>query len=384
MVRVIPKFTVTSVLVLLLLIIVDRIGFVVSIRELTDQIEFVTDLDVEETWDEWLDVNEFYTMVTPDGEIITETGRRIYTGDQYLTASNLLYEVINVDDQNIAHTRFVEEVKLPTMRMSIQQIRQELGLAVAWAQEENSTGRIAIYHTHNAESYIPTDGTHSINGVGGIHAVGEAFSSSLKRLGIDTDYAEDLHLPHDRGAYRRSRNTVLSLLAQEPDAIFDVHRDAAPKHAYATQIENEAVTQVQFVVGRQNQNLGVNRQYAQSLKEIADQVYPGLVKGIFFGRGNYNQDLTPLNLLLEVGAHTNSAEAAARGISLFAEVVDFYFYGPRDQRETADGMGSPPGGGRAASTTLIWLFAFLIAGGGVFYVINAGGWAQALNRLRRK
>ena len=66
------------------------------------------------------------------------------------------------------------------------------------------------------------------------------------------------------------------------------------------------MTQIQFVVGRQNQNLGINRQYATSLKAVADQIFPGLIKGIFFGRGNYNQDLSPLNLLLEVGAHTNS------------------------------------------------------------------------------
>ena len=69
--------------------------------------------------------------------------------------------------------------------------------------------------------------------------------------------------------------------SRRTDAIFDIHRDAAPSNSYAALIEDEWVTQIQFVVGRQNQNLGINRQYAQSLKKIADQLYPGLVKGIF-------------------------------------------------------------------------------------------------------
>jgi len=194
------------------------------------------------------------------------------------------------------------------------------------------------------------------------------------------EYSENLHLPHDRGAYRRSRNTVLELLAQNPDAIYDVHRDAAPKDAYAANIGDEWITQVQFVVGRQNQNLGVNRQYAQSLKSAADQLYPGLVKGIFYARGNYNQDLSPLNLLLEVGAHTNSREAAVGGISLFAEVVDFYFYGPQDK---AQGTLSTEGS-YSAIRTILWVMLFIVATGIAFYIINAGGWRAALDRLRRK
>ena len=132
------------------------------------------------------------------------------------------------------------------------------------AESSKERGTMAVYHTHNAESYVPTDGTDSIYGKGGIHQVGAAFAEALRERGITVDYSEQLHLPHDRGAYRRSRETVLELIAKEPDSIFDVHRDAAPRNAYAIQLEDEWMTSVQFVVGRQNQNLGVNRKYAQS------------------------------------------------------------------------------------------------------------------------
>lgn len=366
-------------LLVLLLFIPAPVCTALDLEQLT--YEFSQNLDIDELWEEWLEPGQYMTMLTPEGEIITQTGRRIYEGDEYLTSDNRLYRVIEVKD-DLAYTELVaEKVDLAEEFLSLRQIREALGLSAVQAQEQDDkSGLIGIYHTHNAESYIPTDGTDSIDGKGGIHAVGTGFASSLKDLGVSVDYSENLHLPHDRGAYRRSRNTVLELLAQNPDAIFDVHRDAAPQNAYAANIDDEWITQIQFVVGRQNQNLGVNRQYAQSLKAAADQLYPGLVKGIFYARGNYNQDLSPLNLLLEVGAHTNSRDAAIRGISLFAEVVDFYFYGPRDkERDTLSTKGS-----HSAIRTILWIMLFIVATGVTYYIINAGGWREALARLRRK
>ncbi len=328
----------------------------------------------EDIWGEFLPLGEYYTMLDPEGQVLLETGRQIYLQDQYLTVKNTLYEVTEVDDEaRIARTTLVEEVELEIF--SLNDLRRELGLTVIEAAETGERGKIAFYHTHNAESYVPTDGTDSIYGKGGIHQVGQTFADALTELGITVDYSEKLHLPHDRGAYRRSRETVLELLSNNPDAIFDLHRDAAPPSAYAIQLGDEWITQVHFVVGRQNQNLGVNRKYAQSLKAIADDIYPGLVKGIFYGRGNYNQDLSPLSLLLEVGAHTNSRPAAERGISLFAEVVDHYFYGP-----VAEAAGGDQDRVGRRSTLGVLAFAALVAS--VIYVINVGGFAPARESLR--
>ncbi|MCK9524484.1 MAG: stage II sporulation protein P [Limnochordia bacterium] len=328
----------------------------------------------EDIWGGFLPTGELYTMVDPEGNVLMQTGREIYPQDQYHTSNNVLYEVVAIDeDTRTARTRFVEEVKLEIS--SWNSLRQELGLTVIEAAEEGTRGKIALYHTHNAESYVPTDGTDSKYGQGGIHHVGQTFADSLSSLGITVDYSEELHLPHDRGAYRRSRETVLELLSGHPDAIFDLHRDAAPQAAYAIELQDKWMTQVHFVVGRQNQNLGVNRKYAQSLKAIADDMYPGLVKGIFYGRGNYNQDLSPLSLLLEAGAHTNSRQAAERGISLFAEVVDHYFYGP-----VAEAAGS--GQDRIARNSIVGVLVFTATLATVIYVLNVGGFGPALERFR--
>lgn len=334
----------------------------------------------EESWGQPLPSGEFYTISDQEGSLLLEIGHQVHIQDQYLNGDNDLYEVVKVDEANkTAIANFVERVDLEIFSWSA--LKKELGLTVSEAAPKGKErGKIALYHTHNAESYVPTDGKDSINGKGGIHKVGRVFSDALRNMGIDVLYSEQLHLPHDRGAYRRSRETVLELLSEKPDAIFDLHRDAAPKTAYAIQLKDEWMTSIQFVVGRQNQNLGVNRKYAQSLKKISDDLYPGLVKGIFYGKGNYNQDLTPLSLLLEVGAHTNSREAAERGIGLFAEVVDYYFYGPVAE---ASGFGQS----REAQRNILSLVIFVGAGVFIFYVINAGGftlaWKRFTARLRR-
>ena len=204
---------------------------------------------------------------------------------------------------------------------------------------------------------------------GGIHKVGEAFKAALEERGINVIHDETLHLPHDRGAYRRSRETAQRLLAKGPDVIFDVHRDAAPMHRYAIEIEDEWVTKVMFVVGRQNQHFAITKNFAYDLKGHADYIQPGLIKGVFKAQGNYNQDLTPLNLLLEVGGHENSRGAAEKGIRHFAEVVDFYFYGSPEEVPLAQEDGLI---GRSAVKVVLGIAGFFILGGFALLWINAG------------
>jgi stage II sporulation protein P len=342
---------------------------------------------MEEISQEDLLASRFWTMIDEENRELMITGRWIHVGDEFLTADNRLYRVYRIRGRT-AHARFVREVGavFSEQRESVlTALLEQLGLGVRPVQQpEPENGGLApapapqrligIYHTHNAESYVPTDGTDSIKGRGGIHEVGESMARALEAKNVRVVFDESKHLPHDRGAYRRSRATTERLLAKGPDVIFDVHRDAAPRHVYAAQIGNEWVTQVKLVVGRQNPNMQVTRQFALDLKRVSDMVHPNLVKGIFLARGNYNQDLSPLNLLLEIGAHTNSREAAERGAAFFADAVAFYFYGPEGAR------AAPPGAqvemaNRAATRSVLFLLgatAAIIIG---FLLLNTGRFA---------
>ncbi len=319
----------------------------------------------------------YYRMVDEDGRCIVTTGRRLKPGDCYLAANNRLYEVYALEGY-LARARFKEEIVIDLP--GGENATGDFAAAIPVQQPAYS---IAIYHSHNAESYVPSDGADSIYGRGGIHDVGVAFKESLRQKGIEVYHSERLHLPHDRGAYRRSRVTAQELLKKRPDAIFDVHRDAAPWDAYAAEVDGEMVTQVQIVVGLSHPGAAANKKYAFDLKGYADRIHPGLVRGVFLIWGGYNQDLSPLSLLLEVGAHTNSKEAAMRGISLFGDVVAYYFYGPSylDNGEGAAEPGreddSPPAlyrdaGGilNAISGTVLGLLLTSLGAAMGFYFLN--------------
>lgn len=79
----------------------------------------------------------------------------------------------------------------------------------------------------------------------------------------------------------------------------------------------------------------VHHDFAESLKKATDRLYPGLIKGIFKARGNYNQDMSALSLLLEVGTYQNTKEGAKRSVTLFSDAVKYYFAGPEGARAQA-------------------------------------------------
>lgn len=345
------------------------------------------DQQFDELTPDELKSGRYFHLVDEMGRTILITGHRLRAKDRYLTAGNDLYEVETVEGY-LARARFIEQVRL----VAPPDFSIAPGLAFPTQSKSGPAYKIAIYHTHNAESYVPSDGTDSIYGAGGVHDVGRAFKEALERKGIDVLYAEQLHLPHDRGAYRRSRVTALRLLRQGPDAIFDLHRDAAPWEAYALELNGEPMTQIQIVVGLSNPGSAVNQQFAYDLKGYADRLYPGLIHGVLIIWGGYNQDLSPLALLLEVGAHTNTKESAQRGIARFADVVSYYFYGPafiRGEKMTPKQGELPPkststtrenyGIMRAVSGTVLSLLLVSLGAALGFYFLNNPGALEDLH-----
>jgi len=231
---------------------------------------------------------------------------------------------------------------------------------------------VAIYHSHNAESYVPTSGDAFKEGPGDIHRVGQTLKEALEEQGLDVEWSQALHLPHDGGAYRRSRATVRRFLSKRPVTMIDVHRDAIPAEEYRTEVKGEPMTKVRLVVGRQNQNREANLQYAKEIKAIADREYPGLIKGIFHARGNYNQDVGPRMILLEFGTHETSLEQAQASARLMAQVIPQALGSEAQRRVGASGW-----------RTALGLLAAALIGTLAYVRINAGSWDAFWRRLRQ-
>ena len=137
-----------------------------------------------------------------------------------------------------------------------------------------------------------------------------------------------MHLPHNSGAYGRSQVTVVEILdSGNVDAVFDVHRDSTPRQYYITSVDGEEMTSVRMVIGTGNQNYYENREFAYAIKAYADDVYPGLIKDIYMGKGNYNQQLTPRAMLFEFGSENVEKDLVLKATAPLAKVIDVVLYG---------------------------------------------------------
>ncbi|EEG77119.1 stage II sporulation protein P [Dethiobacter alkaliphilus] len=328
-----------------------------------------------------------FTMVDQDGEVIMRTARQIVVGDEYINMANNYYRVVSVDGE----TAVAEEVERQTAAAEpvsegfIARVSRLLRNSIPVQQQEGQdlNRRIGIYNSHGAESYIEGDGEESKDPGGGIIDVGDRLAEALEGMGVEVLRSQEPHTPHDAGAYNRSKRTVEEFLKEDPDALIDVHRDAVPEEEYLEEVEGEERVQVQFVVGRQNQNMEVNKEFAEGLKARADELYPGLVKGIFMARGSYNQEMSPQATLIEVGSHTNNKDQALETMDLFAEVVNDFLYEGEGDEIASPAPGTPDGPGGTALRSALWVIAGLVVAVGIFLVVSAGGFEQAKEKLSK-
>lgn len=325
---------------------------------------------------EELTVGKFYTLVDQTNQLITQTSMQVYVGDEYIAADNSRYKIQEISD-NKALCVFVGRETMP--QVSYDQERQAwvfdgeaVPAAAAAAQK-----RISIYHTHSDESYDRSDGTSSKEGAGGIYDVGDALASKLQSLGFQVEHNKNNHNPHDVNAYNRSRRTAATLLRNNPDAILDVHRDAVPANQYQTQVKGQDVTKVKLVVGKQNPNETSSLEFAKNIKAVMDQKSPGLSNGIFIGKGDYNQDLSPRAMLIEVGSNTNTKEEAEKGVQLFAEALPIVLgVSTADNAQGGSGAAAAKkpltGTSKSTWTNIAILLVVLAAAGAGFYYLNKG------------
>jgi len=315
----------------------------------------------------------YYTLVDEDGKVLTKTALPVYEDDEFITPDNRRFKVAKIEGDTCRCTLIGNE-KMPEVKVTTPKASGILGLTPVVAKNR---GTIGIYSTHSDESYVPSDGTDSASGRGGIYQVGDTLRKCLSDMGVNAILDKTSHNPHDVNAYNRSRRTATKLLKQGAVGLIDVHRDAVPADVYGTKVNNEKVTKVKLVVGKQNPHMSSNLEFAKKIKAHLDKEHPGLSAGIFMGKGSYNQDLSPRAILVEVGSHTNSKEQAKNGVKLFAEAVPDVFGVEGEGKGDATPLVnvSATGNQRSDWTAVIWI----LLGAAVIY-----GAYIAINRKKTK
>ena len=310
-----------------------------------------------------------YTLLGPDGSVLTRRGGRIYEGDEYISGDDGWYRVVSVDDAAMTATAEY-----------LGQAEPDQAAFAALAADKADDGRklIAMYSTHSDESYVPEDGAYSKWKGAGIYDVGDSLKKALQKRGIDAVYSKETFLPHDADAYTRSRRTAEELLKKNPDALLDIHRDAVPAEEYETKVDGEDISKVRRRGGRNNQNSAANKAFAKQIKAEADREYPGLIKDIFIGKGNYNQELYPHALLLEFGTHEIEKEKAEAATGYMAEVLDNVLYGASAKAEGAKGATR-----RGVAGGVGWVVGLAILAAAVYGLASTGSVRGAWEKAGR-
>ncbi|HQA50646.1 MAG: stage II sporulation protein P [Syntrophomonadaceae bacterium] len=312
---------------------------------------------------------KYYTLVDENNNIVHQTAIKVYPGDEYISSDNSRYKVVEVVGET-ARCVYQGEERMPVLNYNPEKkawIFQEHSIPV----ETQKKPTIAIYHTHSDESYIKGDGKESIEGNGGIYDIGKIFADRLRQLGFEVIYSDNNHNPHDINAYNRSRRTAMQLIKEStPDVVVDIHRDAVPADQYQTEVKGQDATKIKLVVGRTNPNMKANLDFAKQIKAAMDKQTPGLSNGIFMGKGDYNQDLSPRVTLIEVGSHTNSKDEAEKGAKLFASTIPVVLGVPVEGQEAA---AKPlTGGSGGAGTAILIILVVVGAAAAGYYFLNKG------------
>lgn len=331
----------------------------------------------------------YYTIVDEKGKVLHQTAMGIFPGDEFIAQDNRRYKVSKVQG-DMAYSEYVGTEKIAWDPAWDKYLGAATGAKEVQAANKQGGNRVGIYHTHSDESYVPTDGKSSEYGKGGIYKVGRSLGNSLLNQGIKVNHSYRTHDPHDTGAYHRSRRTAVELLKKRPLALIDVHRDAVPAQVYKTKIEGKPVTKVKLVVGRQNPHMSTNMAFAKKVKAYIDKTQPGLIEGIFIAKGNYNQDLSPRAMLIEVGSHTNSRYDAERGVSLFATAVPTVIgaeTSPQNVRDDVQPPSNQPGEirterGSGGWRSIGWIIGIIFVGGAIFLLISTGSVKGSVDKLK--
>ena len=201
--------------------------------------------------------------------------------------------------------------------------------------------QILIIHTHTTESYEPYekdwyDGSYtsrSFDPDNGVAAVGDAIAKQLAAAGISVVHDCTIHDAVYNGAYVRSLSTVTGLLARYPSvkAVLDIHRDAieyedGTRVSAVTEIDGKKAAQAMIICAADDGTYGVpdfyeNLHFACELQSAMETEFPTLTRPILFQYCQYNQQVSPGALLIEVGSHGNTTEQAVYSGELIGKAL---------------------------------------------------------------
>ena len=196
-------------------------------------------------------------------------------------------------------------------------------------QSLTGEGKVAIYHVHTTESFVPTSGerfTEQLDVT--VAKLGATLMEILQNeYNLPVVHNQTVHdIPRNK-AYETALPTIQAMLEANPDTelIVDLHRDGVTRSVTTLERNGKAIGKILFVVGTRHPNWEENYEKALYLHEKLEELAPGISRGIRERPLMYNQHIHPGAILIEVGGHENSLEEAMETIPFLAHALaDLY------------------------------------------------------------
>jgi stage II sporulation protein P len=191
---------------------------------------------------------------------------------------------------------------------------------------------ILIYHTHTTECYeildldwFSTDYiTRTNNKELNMVRIGEEIAERLRAAGFNVLHDTEIHDTKYTGSYDHSRAAIQKYLKEYPtlQVLLDVHRDSmtaenGDRYKPVATVANRKVAQIMFLCGTIAPEWQKNLDFASEMQMAIKAEYPELMRPILLKGGRYNQDLSPVSMLVEVGTDANTIEEALLSAQLF-------------------------------------------------------------------
>lgn len=204
---------------------------------------------------------------------------------------------------------------------------------------KNKKPQILIYHTHSQEGFSNSTNDASTNIIG----VGDRLAEILKKqFGYNVIHdktAYDLvNGKLDRNeAYEQSRVGIEKILKENPSIslVIDLHRDGVNDDTrLVTEVNGKKTAQIMFFNGMSrfkntgnidylyNPYLFENLALTLQMKLTAETYYPGFTRRNYINAYQYNLDVMPQTMLIEVGAQTNTYQEAKNAAEPLAVLID--------------------------------------------------------------
>lgn len=199
--------------------------------------------------------------------------------------------------------------------------------------------QILIYHTHAEEAYRQIIGQEYVEAgkfytkaeTDSIQAVGDALKSALENYGYSVLHDGTDHMVEGLSkAYSKSLATMLKYADEYPTlkVYIDVHRDSGKNQKDFVTVNGDECARVMFVVGlnktpEEEPKFESNYKLALALSNELEKLKEGFTRPIRVQNSSkhYNQQVSDMCLLIEVGHNANSLQQAMNSAKYVAQAI---------------------------------------------------------------